>query len=126
MGKSDWFVIITGIIFLGAGSLMTALRKRVMRNGGVALIAVGAIGLVFWFGYYRNADAQQPPSVNGNCNNFGNYNVNCNTFNFGRMDRHLTDADKDWLLKNIPKDRSIRMGFLENNAPDARHLVDHV
>jgi hypothetical protein len=23
----------------------------------------------------------QLPNVSGNCNNFGNYNVNCNTFN---------------------------------------------
>jgi hypothetical protein len=77
MGKSDWFAVLAGIIFLGVGSLMAALGERIMRIGGIALIAVGAVGLVVWFAYYRDAEAQ-----GGNCNNYGpngTINSSCNT-----------------------------------------------
>jgi hypothetical protein len=93
MEKSDWFAVITGIIFLGAGSLMTAFGERVMKYGGATLIAIGIGGMIFWFGYYRNADAQQP-NVSGNCNNFGLNNgmMNCGTLNLGVPQRKLDDS----------------------------------
>lgn len=47
---------------------------------------------------------QIPPSVNGNCNSFGNHNSNCNTFNMGpvprRLPKNLIDNAKQTLAQS--------------------------
>jgi hypothetical protein len=48
--------------------------------------------------------------VPGNCNNFGNNNVNCNTFN-GPVARHLLDSDKTAILSRISKSRKVTITF---------------
>ena len=53
------------------------------------------------------AAAQPPPSINGNCNNFGNHNTNCNTFNFGPQKLQFTDALGAVLLAKLPKENGI-------------------
>lgn len=80
--KSDWFAAIIGVLSLGSGALMATLGRRIMRIGGGALMAVGLVGLVFWFGYYRNVEAQQGPVIQKN-ERAPNFNVpgNQNQFN---------------------------------------------
>jgi hypothetical protein len=45
--------------------------------------------------------AQTSPPINGNCNNVGNYNVNCNTFNIAPTARHLSDAQANDLASAL-------------------------
>jgi len=85
--ESDWFTAIATAGGLGVGLYMSTYRKAVLRGSGLALMALALVGGIFWFGYYRNAEAQSPSS--GNCNNFiggnnsGTINTNCPTFNQG-------------------------------------------
>jgi hypothetical protein len=82
MGKGDWFTLVSSIIVLGAGALMASLGKSVMRIGGATVMAVGVAGLIFWFGYYRNVEAQ-PATVIQKNEGAPNFNVpgNQNQFN---------------------------------------------
>jgi hypothetical protein len=64
MGEADWFAAICAVFALGAGALMAAFGERVMKIGGIACMGTAIAGLVFWFGYYRHADAQSPPIIN--------------------------------------------------------------
>ena len=110
----------------GRAPAVTRLGRRPARKSGIALIFIGLAGLVFWFGYYRNADAQSPPpSINGNCNVFGNNNVNCNTFNVGPVQRHLSDADKADILARIPKTRNISI-MTQTGDSDAADLSGEI
>ena len=79
--------------FLLAGGWLAVTGLRWMRevhdwNWTVRLYAAGiALGvllapLMIWFAW-PSAQAQTPPAVSGNCNNFGNNNFNCNTLNLG-------------------------------------------
>jgi hypothetical protein len=60
----------------------------------IGLVIFAAVALVF---RVVNAEAQTPPptppNVNGNCNNLGNNNFNCNTLNIGPVQRRLSLAD---------------------------------
>jgi hypothetical protein len=54
------------------------------------------------------ADAQAPPGgVNGNCNNFGNYNTNCNTFNFSPPPLQLTEKSHKIFFRRCPTKRKL-------------------
>jgi hypothetical protein len=47
---------------------------------GLAL-GVLLLGTAAGIAFFPDGNAQQPPTVSGNCNNFGNNNFNCNTLN---------------------------------------------
>jgi hypothetical protein len=60
MGKADWFAVITGLITLGGGLYLGTFHSGFIRRSGITLMALGAVGLIVWFGYYRDtAEAQQ-------------------------------------------------------------------
>ena len=102
MSEADWFAAICAVFVLGAGALMAAFGERVMRVGGVTCIGIAVAGLIFWFGYYRNAEAQQP-NVTGNCNNLG-FNsglMNCGTVNLGAPQPRLDDPAFEHLRQQI-------------------------
>src|ERR1700693_706435 len=58
MERADWFTAIATVGGLGLGLYMSIYPKATIRKAGVALMALAVAGLCFWFGYYRNADAQ--------------------------------------------------------------------
>jgi hypothetical protein len=59
MGKADWFAAIIGLITLGGGLYLGTFHRGVIRRSGLTFMALGAVGLIFWFGYYRDiAEAQ--------------------------------------------------------------------
>lgn len=67
--KGDWFAVVLAVLFCGVGLFLQSFSQRFARYAGLALIACGVIGATGWFGYFRTgADAQLPPSVNGNGN----------------------------------------------------------
>jgi hypothetical protein len=67
----------------------------------------------------------QIPNVSGNCNNFGNNNINCNTFNYGPASRHLGDDDKAQILDRIPKSRKIAI-MTQTGDSDAADLSEEI
>ena len=108
MSGSDWLTIIVTIIAVGAGAYMATWKQKNARLGGIALIIVGCISLAAWFGHYLvPATAQQPPSINGNCNAIGNSNSNCTTNNYGPQKLAFGPALTSWLLANVSKDKPL-------------------
>ena len=88
----------------------------------LAMLAIGGpiIGIV-WAS--KSAQAQSPPNINGNCNNFGNNNINCNTFNVAPPARNL---DSPWggplkaqILRDLPHDKEISVTGLMGDTESA-------
>jgi hypothetical protein len=52
------------------------------------------------------------PNVNGNCNNFGNNNFNCNTFNFGPSPLRFTDKFAEDMLSRMPVKKKVRIDVI--------------
>ena len=69
---------------------------------GLLLIG-GAVGIVF-----LPSEAQQPPNVTGNCNNFGNNNFNCNTLNLAPP-RLTFNEEVQKVVLTIPKDKPLKV-----------------
>jgi hypothetical protein len=63
------------------------------------------------------------PSINGNCNAFGNNNSNCSTYYIGPQKLRLTDSIKSLLLSNIPKDKPGIVDIIGPSQED--QLVGH-
>ena len=82
--------LLSGIALIGTGAAWW--WRHPERDWTVHMRAIGLTAAVLittpimmWFAW-PIASAQTigaPPSVSGNCNNFGNNNTNCNTFNLG-------------------------------------------
>jgi hypothetical protein len=78
--KGDWFAVVLAIVFCGVGLVLQSYSQRFARYAGITLIVLGIAGATGWFGYFRGgAEAQAPtgPSINGDCNAFGNNNITC-------------------------------------------------
>lgn len=78
---------------------------------GLGLLAIGGSAAGVIWASHQAAAQTAIPNVNGNCNNFGNYNINCNTFNLGPQKR---DLDSPWgqplkeqMLQKLPRDKEI-------------------
>ena len=56
MDRPDWFTAIATLLALGGGAYMSTFTRNVIRSFGISLMALGIAGLIFWFGYYRNAE----------------------------------------------------------------------
>lgn len=78
-----------------------------MRIGGVSLIAVGVAGLIFWFGYYRNADAQAPITNNAPSINTFNQSGGNNTINVAPTRLPFDSAIGDQLISKLPPGKPI-------------------
>jgi hypothetical protein len=108
MGEADWFAAIFGIFVLGAGALMAVLGEQVMRIGGFSFIGIAVLGAAFWFGYYRNADAQSPPIVNNapSINTFNQSGGN-NTINVGPSRLPFDPAIGEQIISKLPAGKTI-------------------
>ena len=80
--------------------------------GGVLLLGV-ALGMAF----LPNGEAQTP-TINGNCNNVGNNNFNCNVLNIGPKKRSLSQEGvfKAQLLSEISHDKTIAIMVAVNDG----------
>jgi hypothetical protein len=58
---------------------------------GTIIFVIVLMPLMIWFAWPIASAAQATSSVNGNCNNVGNNNINCNTLNIGPAQRRLPD-----------------------------------
>lgn len=66
--------------------------------------------------------------MNGNCNSFGNNNINCSTFNFGAAKRSLKNPNADRLrnqIENLPKDKDYSLVVLPGDA-EAENLAQEI
>jgi hypothetical protein len=57
--------------------------QQAAQAAGIAAFVLLVTPLMIWLAWPAANAQPAPPSVNGNCNNFGNNNFNCNTLNFG-------------------------------------------
>lgn len=104
---SWWWIIVSPLplVVWNVAWLIMANSPRSWRfaiSAGVVVlslfvVAFGVHGLIW------GASAQTPPTINGNCNNFGSNNFNCNTVNVGparqtdglyQLGRFLGTADR--------------------------------
>jgi hypothetical protein len=105
--------------------------RRIAVAGTVSAVVIcavaGALRLVAPSAAHDQQGFQvaQIPNVSGNCNNFGNNNVNCNTFNFGAQARHLSAENKDYILKTIPKTRKVTITS-QSSVHDAADLANEI
>jgi hypothetical protein len=72
-----------------------------LRGAAMAVYVAGVTPYLIWVAW--PAHAQTPPSINGNCNNIGSNNFNCNTLNVVPQKLRFTDAVGEQLLSTIPK-----------------------
>lgn len=63
-----------------------------LRGGAIAAYVAILIPFLVWLAWPTAIAQTQAPSINGNCNNIGNNNFNCDTLNLGAPHRHLSDA----------------------------------
>ena len=80
-----------------------------MRIGGVTLMAVGVGGLIFWFGYYRNADAQSPIINNAPSINTFNQSGGNNTISVAPTRLPFDPAIGDQLASKLPSGKPIEL-----------------
>lgn len=83
-----------------------------------ALIAA-LVSLSPAFGYAQSS----PPHINGNCNNFGNNNFNCNQVIDPRR-LELTDPLKELLLQDVPKDKPGEVNIIGPSPADREVGMD--
>ena len=122
--KSDWFAAIVAVITLGAGLYMSTYRRAVIRGSGLALAALGIVGLVYWFGYYRNAADAQAPSISAPNSGSGNTVIipgsnNTVTIGPGAESTASSRALKDLSnaqLRDASIDYAAKMRTFESNA----------
>jgi hypothetical protein len=123
MSKSDWLGAVLGVIFLGAGALMSTLGRRLTRGGGIALMAIGFVGLIFWFGYYRNVEAQTEmgPVIaqNGPSINTWNQSGGNNTIVVGPTRLTFDSAIGEDLISKIPPGKPITLQSIGSSSDQA-------
>jgi hypothetical protein len=83
-------------VWMGMTGIMWFLKQRnrdfvtLAKMAGILAFSIIICPVMIYFAW--PVSAQIPPGgVNGNCNNFGNNNTNCNTFNLGPVPRRIPD-----------------------------------
>jgi hypothetical protein len=110
-------------------------RRRAIVATALYLLTTSSLGFGMIYVNNREAKAQTPttpPPVNGNCNNFGNNNTNCNTFNnFGPVRRRLNDDQANSIASYLDKSKvpcNISVETVLSGCADcdglARQIVD--
>lgn len=92
-----------------------------LRAAGIAVYVILLTPFLVWVAWPTSA--QTPPSVKGNCNNFGNNNFNCNTFNLAPRKMQFTDEVKSQLLSSLPKGRPGIVKIV--GAAQEEHQIGH-
>jgi hypothetical protein len=73
---------------------------------GIMAFTLIACPIMIYFAW--PVSAQVPPGgVNGNCNVFGNNNLNCNTFNFAPQPLRFTDKVAKEILAKMPAKKKV-------------------
>jgi hypothetical protein len=86
----------------------------------VGVLSVIAAAIVFSAWVYGKAQTNAPPSVNGNCNNFGNSNFNCNVLNIAPGRLKFSPQVGEWLLRATPdKSKRVVMQVVGGNSSQA-------
>ena len=99
---------------------MSTLSRGIIRTSGIALMALGVAGLIFWFGYYRNAAAESQGCTNSvSGNNSGTMTNSCNNTTINLEDKSIKkrirdlfstiDSQINKVIDNGQTDISIRM-----------------
>jgi hypothetical protein len=110
-------------------------HSAVQYVGGLAIGALVFVGIpegARWLNGGAFAQATppvQPPTVNGNCNNFGNNNFNCNTLNMGPAPRTVSESQINTIRskldgKNLIFDIAISGG--SETQRFAKQLIDAI
>jgi hypothetical protein len=99
--------VAVSIIF---GVLLVVFPK-INKKVGWAGIAFGILllGAAIVMAFLPDGKAQSPPSVSGNCNNFGNNNFNCNTLNIVPPRTLFTNELGRDLLAHMPTKKPVSL-----------------
>jgi hypothetical protein len=120
---SSWFSLIcdilamidralgmAGLAFTIIGIVVITLFPQINRKLAWAGLILGllllvAAGVVL----FLPIGQAQGPTFNGNCNNFGNNNFNCNTLNFGPSRATFSDELGGQLLAHMPEKKPVSL-----------------